>query len=83
MAKEPTQPKTITLPAPDNGAGPPLTPQERIDHYQAEEAKLRAKYGIILNPYIKKYNTGQQVADLELLANPQWQADGASRELPT
>lgn len=48
-----------------------LTEEQRIERYQIEEKALREKYGVVVMAYVKKYNNGQQIADIELIANPQ------------
>lgn len=47
---------------------PTLTPQERIQAFGQELAVLCQKYGVEFRPFIKSYNGGQQIADVEFVA---------------
>lgn len=44
------------------------TPQERIQAFGQELAALCQKYGVQMQPFIKSYNGGQQIADVEFVA---------------
>jgi hypothetical protein len=44
------------------------TPQQRLAAFQQGLVQLQEKFGVVIVPFIKTYNNGQQVADIEMIA---------------
>lgn len=43
------------------------TPQQRLQAFGQELSALCQKYGVQIRPFIKSYNGGQQIADVEFV----------------
>lgn len=63
-----TKAQVIDQSANGNEAPTEATPQERLQAFGQELTALCQKYRVEMRPFIKSYNGGQQIADVEFVA---------------